>query len=103
MMTQIWTSMKRLLGITFFNRLGGDRVQPHPNMNLSAHWSLPIAQTHKHLSLTDPANRLHTVQVGDKIDDDVLVEDIQEKRVILQKKGDKTIILDGGHLQFSNF
>ena len=49
------------------------------------------------------ANRTHTVQVGDKIDDDVLVEDIQEKRVILQKKGDKTIILDGGHLQFSNF
>ena len=48
-------------------------------------------------------NRLHTVQVGDKIGDDVLVKDIQEKRVILQKKGDKTIILDGGHLQFSNF
>ena len=49
------------------------------------------------------ANRTHTVRVGDKIGDDVLVKDIQEKRVILQKKGDKTIILDGGHLQFSNF
>ena len=49
------------------------------------------------------ANRTHTVQVGDKIDDDVLVEDIQEKRVILRKEGDNAIILDGGHLQFSNF
>ena len=48
-------------------------------------------------------NRLHTVQVGDKIDDDMLVEDIQEKRVILRKEGDNAIILDGGHLQFSNF
>ena len=58
-MTQIWTSMKRLLGIISFNRLGGDRVQPHPNMNLSAHWSLPIAQTHKHLSLTDLQPNTH--------------------------------------------
>ncbi len=83
-----------------FRSLGWQPPRKQPDYTLIGTAVSQNVADSKAFILERRSNRLHTVKVGDTLDD-ARVKEIQSKRVTLHEAG-KDIILHGGRLQFSN-
>ncbi len=87
-----------IIDTNIFRPLGWQPPRKQPDYTLIGTAVSQNTADSKAFILERRSNRLHTVKVGDTLDD-VRVKEIQSKRVTLHEAG-KDIVLHGGRLQF---
>lgn len=89
-----------IIKYNLFQPLGWRPHTPPPQYQLLGTSVAANIKNTKAFILERSSKRLHTVRVGDKIGDDALVTEIQNKRVVLLEKGNKVTVLVGGRILF---